>query len=393
MNILVVSAVLPYPLYSGGQIRLYNLLRILSRDHSIHLVAYIRDESEKKYLKNLSFCASVRTVYRGRAWQLQYILKTGLSRYPFLYETYNIPEAKREIQEVLDSEKIDLIHIEPSYVWLGLPLTNIPIVAVEHNIEHDVYAQYAKNVRFSLLRWLLNIDIKKMIRAEETVWKSVSSIVAVSGENKSFIVHTIPNVRVNIVRNGVDLNEFVYQKIKDLKSDPIFLYVGNFAWMENRDAVEYLVKTLWPKIRERYTNATLRIVGKSLSDALRNRIQGKNIKILEHVERIQDELQNATIMLAPIRIGGGTKYKILEAMASGFPVITTTLGSEGLDTRHGENVLIANTVDETLTALDILMKSPVKYNTIRKNARKLIETQYSFEGIAKELDAVWRNTS
>ena len=392
MNILVVSAVLPYPLYSGGQIRLYNLLRILSHDHTIHLVAYIRDESEKKYLSDLSFCSSVCTVKRGGAWQPKYILKTGFSRYPFLYETYNIPEAKREIQEVLDSEKIDLIHVEPSYVWLGLPHTNIPIVAVEHNIEHEVYAKYAKNVRFAPLRWLLDFDIKKMIQAEETVWKSVSSIVSVSKQNKFFIQKSIPDVRVNVVRNGVDLNVFSYQKTKDLKSDPIFLYVGNFAWMENRDAVEYLVLTLWPKILERYKNATLRIVGKSLLDALRIRIQGKNIAVLENVERIQDELQNATIMLAPIRIGGGTKYKILEAMASGLPVITTTLGSEGLDSRHGENVLIANTVDETLIAVDTLVKSPVKYNTIRKNARKLIETKYSFEGIAKELDAVWRNT-
>lgn len=392
MNILVVSAVLPYPLYSGGQIRLYNLLRILSRDHVIHLVAYIRDDSEKKYLSDLSFCASVRTVKRGGAWQPKYILKTGFSRYPFLYETYNIQESTREIQEVLDSEKIDLVHIEPSYVWLGLPKTTIPIVAAEHNIEHVVYSQYAKNVRFALLRWFLDFDIKKMIQAEETVWKSVSSIVSVSEQNKSFIQKSIPNARVNLVRNGVDLKKFSYQKTKNLKSDPVFLYVGNFAWMENRDAAEYLVNTLWPKIQERYSNATLRIVGKSLSDTLRIRIQGKNIAVLENVERIQDELQSATIMLAPIRIGGGTKYKILEAMASGLPVITTTIGSEGLDSRHDENVLIANSVDETLRALDTLLKTPEKYTTIRKNARKLIETKYSFETIAKELDAVWRNT-
>jgi glycosyltransferase involved in cell wall biosynthesis len=231
-----------------------------------------------------------------------------------------------------------------------------------------------------------------MIRAEETIWKKVSSIVSVSSENKSYILNTAPNARVNIVRNGVDLNEFSYQKIKDLKSDPIFLYVGNFAWMENRDAVEYLVKTLWPEILVRYNNATLRIIGKSITDTLRNRIQGKNIEILEHVERIQDELQYATFMLAPIRIGGGTKYKILEAMASGLPVITTTLGSEGLETRNSEHICIADTVDETLSALDMLIHSSVKYNTIRKNARNLIETNYSFEKIAKELDTVWKNT-
>lgn len=371
---------------------MYNLLRILSSEHTIHLVSYIRDESEKAYLSELSFCASVRTIKRGRAWQGSYVLKTCFSQYPFLYETYTAREAYGQIQEVLNTNHIDLIHIEPSYVGLGIPKTTLPVIAVEHNIEHEIYMQFVHKVRFPWLRWLLKFDIKKMIHAEETTWKSVAGVVAVSEDNKSYIERKALGTPVYLVRNGVDLQKFLYQDEKKKQVQPVFLYVGNFAWMENQDAVSYLVSKLWPHILAHYPGATLRIVGKSMSNALSQKIKGTNVKILSDVENIQEELDTATIMLAPIRIGGGTKYKILESMACGLPVVTTTLGSEGIHARHGVHLYCADSLDETLFAIHALLGSTRVYNTIRKQARKLIESRYSWEMIAKDLDFAWKNT-
>jgi glycosyltransferase involved in cell wall biosynthesis len=391
MNILVVSAVLPYPLYSGGQIRLYNLLRILSRKHDIHLVSYIRDDAEKSYLTDLSFLRSIETIKRGGAWQVEYILRTGFSTYPFLYETYRNDDARKKIHGVILREKIDIIHIEPSYIWLGLPKTSVPIVAVEHNIEHEVYARYAHHARFSPTRFFLNIDVEKMARAEERIWHRVASIISVSEENKKYIAQKAQKTPVYLVRNGVDLRSFPFCTQKK-QGDPVFLYVGNFSWMENRDAVEYLVTTLWPEILKKYPSSTLKIVGKSMPLSLEKKLKGKNAVYLSHVERIQDELSSSTIMLAPIRIGGGTKYKILEALSMGLPVITTAIGAEGLHVCHKEHLYIADSAKEVLTAIGELLSSESRYNTVRKNGRALIEAMYCFDSIARDLESVWQKT-
>ena len=129
MKVLFVSAVLPYPLYSGGQIRIYNLLKRLAKKHEIHLYSFIRSEKEKEYVSNLSFCKTVTTVLRGRAWQPKYLLKTLTNPYPFLWNTYHNSEMLSLLSDEIAKGQYDLIHIEPGYVWPSIPTEHkIPIV-------------------------------------------------------------------------------------------------------------------------------------------------------------------------------------------------------------------------------------------------------------------------
>ena len=144
MKILFVSAVLPYPLHSGGQIRIYNLLKRLVDTHEIHLYSFIRSETEKKYLPDLRFCKSVTTVLRGRVWQPKYIYKTLTGSLPLLWSSYHNSRMVGFLADEISLGNYDLIHIEPGYVWPSVPTQHrVPIVVAEHNIEHEVY----KNLR------------------------------------------------------------------------------------------------------------------------------------------------------------------------------------------------------------------------------------------------------
>lgn len=362
MKILFVSAVLPYPLHSGGQIRIYNLLKRLGGKHEITLCAFVRRPDELQYLRELPFCRYVYMIYRGSAWQPSYVFKASFGRYPFLLATYENGAMRQTIAGLLDKEQYDLVHLEPFYVWPSLPRTNLPVVVGEHNVEYEVYQEYTRRFPIVPLRPLLYLDTLKMRFWEEYVWRKVSAITAVSDHDEAVIRKL--NKRVTRVPNGVDTHVFPF-KTKKAKIET-FLYVGNFRWMENRDAAEYLERDIWPEIKKEYPEAQLRIIGKERNP----------------VESIQDELHKADIMIAPIRIGGGTKFKILEAMASGIPVITTTIGAQGLD----KNVLwIADTPKEVVAAIENISKDHQRI----KKARKLIEREYDWDTIAESLHQLW----
>jgi len=365
MKILFVSAVLPYPLHSGGQIRIYNLLKRLSKKHEIHLYAFIRSDKEKEYIPELSFCKKVITVLRGRGLQPKYILKSIVGSYPILWEGYHNSEMLSLLSDEIVKGKYDLVHIEPGYVWPSIPTEHrTPIVVAEHNVEHEVYRQYVDAFPVSFLKPFLSIDVSKMIAWEKRCWDEAAKVVVVSENDQRKIRNS------EVIPNGVDISSFAFRPKKVLSKNLTFLYVGNFRWMENKDAAENITNNYWPVIKKNYPNATLRIVGQGAPDG--------------PITSIQDELANTDILLAPIRVGGGTKFKILEAMAEGVPVITTSLGASGID----KNVLwIADTPDE----LDI--RTVLAGSTKVKKARQLIEDVYNWDTIVKALDTVWNSLS
>lgn len=367
---------LPYPLHSGGQVRMYNLFKRLSKTHDIHLFSFIRLEKERQYLSQLSFCKSVTACYRGRGWRPKYIFESLTTPYPLLWASYHNRQMLSLLSDELVKGKYDLIHLEPGYVWPSLPETRTPVVVAEHNIEHKVYEAYVGQFPVGILKPFLMRDVMKMNSWQHHIWKLAAGIITVSKSDQSFI----NQANVSVVPNGVDVREFVFHPKETMPRNPTFLYVGNFRWMENKDAAEYLIHDWWPVIRAKYPGSRLRIVGDHAP---------KGQYYIGTVDRIQDELNNADMMLAPIRIGGGTKYKILEAMASGLPVITTKRGIEGMNVTNTRQVLTAQSADEALACVKMIFDSTVRTGLVSR-ARKLVEKEYSWDTIARALDEAWK---
>jgi len=391
MKVLFVSAVFPYPLYSGGQIRIYNLLKALSREHDITLYSFIRDKKENQYKKELLCCKKVETVWRGQAWQLLYIARAVVSTYPFLFSTYVNGLMRKKLAEELENNQYDLVHIEPGYVFPSLPKISVPLVVAEHNIEHTIYEGYIQKFPIVPLRPLLYADVLKLMWWEKKIWRRANRLVAVSEDDKQVIGNTIDTKKIAVVPNGVDLAQFPFVPKKQFTTDePIFLFVGNFSWIQNQDAVQHLLSNIWPFIFEKYPKAQLRIVGRNMPDRIKKYIKDDRVKLLERVSEISDEYKKADILLAPIRIGGGTKFKILEAMASGVPVITTTQGAAGLDVSHGKELMIADSSEQMVKAASLLLAQKEERQVMVKTARRSIEEHYSWEHISQKLARVWK---
>jgi len=389
MKILMITPYLPYPLLSGGQIRTYNLLKNLAGKHEITLFSFIREKKEKKHIKELlKYCKDVKVIQRRKAWDWRNIFLAGLTSYPFLVSIYLSITLKKLIKKELETNNYDLIHAETFYVMPNLPETNLPVLLVEQTIEYLVYQNFVKNFSFFPLKPLLYFDVAKIKIWEKHYWKKAARLATMSEEDKKIVQKHLKNIETDIVANGVDVDYFNKTKISK-PSRPTLLFVGNFKWLPNKDAARFLVEKMWPVIKKKVPNAVLWIVGKNPTDNIK-RLAGKDVKIDEFVEDIRNAFGQASILVAPIRNGRGTKYKVLEAMATGLPVVTTPLGIEGIDAVNGREVLVAKSADGlTRLAVDLLLK-PSLGEKVAENAKKLVDTRYNWQTISNNLDRIYR---
>ena len=204
------------------------------------------------------------------------------------------------------------------------------------------------------------------------MWKRANMVVAVSDSDKRVIEGT--GVKdVQVVPNGVDLDYLKFHKIRFNKC-PVILYVGDMRWFENRDAVSFILK-LWPEIQRQIPTAHLLIVGRETGKYFKPQTSN-SIEVVSNIPDIRLAYTKANCLLAPIRKGSGTKYKILEAMAAGTPVITTDIGKEGLAIENNKHVKIANTDRELIQATIEVLTNRDMVEEMARNARRLIEQNY-----------------
>jgi len=396
MNILLVSSYLPYPLFSGGHIRLYNLIKELSPKHKITLICEKRDhqgETDIAELKKL--CKKVIVIPRRKQWSVTNILKTGLSVSPFLITGHTLPGMKKEIKRELNESQFDLIHVETSYVMQNIPETHVPIVLVEHNVEYLVYKRFADNAPLPV-KLLLSIDVMKLKSWEEAMWRRATKLVAVSEFEKGIMSKIRKDV--DVVSNGVDTDKFKFQdsKLKTKKEEKRILFIGEFKWVQNRDALSWIINGIWPKLRAEFIPSMERgiklwVVGRSIPQSVRKLTTDKSIIFDENAPKETEEIfRRADLLLAPIRVGGGTSFKILEAMASGVPVVTTGLGN-AIEGKVDSEIVVAKDVQDFVAKIKKLLEDREFYETISVNGRKLIEEKFNWQKIAGDLDSVYES--
>lgn len=390
MKILMITPYLPYPLVSGGQIRTYNLLKNLAKKHKITLASFIRDPKEEKYVRKLkAYSQKVIVFKRRKAWSPINILLAGLTFYPFLVSIYFSPFVKKRIKKELETENYDLIHAETFYVMPNIPQTKTPIFLVEQVIEYLVYQSFVKGLpswMFFVKPFLL-ADVAKIKWWEMYFWKKARRLAAMSEDDRLFIQNHSP-LRVDVIANGVDIDYFAKTK-KRKPTNPTVLFVGQFKWLPNRDATKFLVEEIWPKIKTSIKNARLWIVGRNPPEDIL-RFGSEDIRVDGEVEDIRVAYGASSVLLAPIRNGRGTKYKILEAMATKTPIVGTRLAVEGINIIHGKHALIAETPEDLAFQTIRVLQNPELGQKLADAAYELVAREYSWGKISDKLDRVYK---
>ncbi len=219
-------------------------------------------------------------------------------------------------------------------------------------------------------------------------WKRAKKVVAMSEEDEKIMMREVDGLDVDIVPNGVD-SRFFGKSVVERSKEPVVLYLGNFTWLQNREAVQILLTKVWPKIKLRLPKAKLWIVGKEAKDFFADS-QSSDILVSE-ITDVREAYQKASILVAPIYGGGGTRYKNFEAFASGLPVVTTSIGIRGTDAVDGMEVIIRDDPDEIAKAAIKLLTDKVLYREIAQNAKRKVKAKYDWDPIAKKLSDIYED--
>lgn len=386
----MLTPYLPYPPSSGGQIRSYNLIKQLSKKHDITLCSLIKYETEKIYVEQLKkYCKEVYVFKRAeKPWTFKNLVRTAFSLSPFLVIRNFSTEEKKKIKKILKENSFDIIHAETFYVSPHIPKTKIPIVLVDQTIEYQVYQHFVDNFKIIFLRPILMLDVIKIKYWETYFWKKAARVVAVSERDAKLMRKLVLGLDVTMIPNGV--GEDLMPNIP-MHFNKTILFMGNYAWLQNIEAAIVLAREVFPLILKEIPDATLVIAGQN-TDRIENltsdKIILKNLK-LDDIEGVKECYKTSGILVAPLYGPGGTRLKILGAMAAKLPVVTTSVGIEGIEATNGESVLFGENSEELAKLAVKLLNDQRLYEKIALNARKLIETKYAYNSIAQKLDKVY----
>lgn len=393
MKILMLVPYLPTITMSGGQTRWYNIIKYLAKKNEITLFSLIKDESEKKFIPELQkYCRKVRVFERPKKpWTLRNIFLSIFGPYPLLVIRNQSLEERKAIKEELEKEKYDIIHAETFYVMPHLGKTDVPIVQVEQTIWHEVYKHYVETEVPIILRPFYLQDVAKIKYWEKYYWSKADRLFAVSEEDRIAMLGLVKGKEVGIIPNGVDTVYYHSKKVA-VKTPPRILYgVTNFEWLQNQEATEILIKKVWPYINKSSPKAVLWIVGRKIPSWIKE-LAGKSgsIEITENIPDARDAYLSATVMVAPIKGSGGTRLKILEAMAAGLPVVSTDNGVAGLGVIDGVNAFIGNDPKDIASKTLELLKDPYFAKKMGENGRRHVIKYFDWKNIVKLHDPIYK---
>ncbi len=394
MKILMLVPLLPNIQMSGGQTRWYNIIRHLSKQHDLTLVTFIKDDSEEKYVDDLKkYCKKILIFRRPSSpWTLRNLFLATFSFFPLLVIRNWSPKAKKAIKKEVETGHYDIIHAEAFYVMPHLPKTPIvPTILVEQTIEYLVYKHYVDNEVPWFFKPVYLYDIMKLRFWEQYYWKKAHQLVAVSDEDRKIMKKQQPNVPIDIIPNGVDWNYYANYKISK-KDPPRVMYgVTNFEWLQNIEAVDILINDVWPLIGKRVKYVKLWIVGRKIPHRLVDLASKRqDIEVTESIPDARDAYSAATVMVTPIKGSGGTRLKILEAMASGLPIVSTSVGVAGLNVEHEKHVLVSDNYAGLAKETVRLLSNKKLYEKIMKNGQYFVRERFDWESIVKLHDDIYK---
>ena len=400
MRILWLSHFVPFPPTGGAMQRAFHLLRHAASRHEVHLLALHQPrllptapELARSIEALSALCATVRVfplpAELSRLHRVAAAARSIVGDAPFDVTWLRSGAMDAALMDRSARPDVDLVHVDTVGLWPYVEgWDRTPVALGHHNIESDLVERRAGHERSSWRSALLRRDAAKLRAVEKRAVRHAAVNLVVSPLDGARLAALVPEAAVQVVENGVDTDE--WQPSADPGPAGGIVFAGTLGWYPNRDAVEFLLGEIWPALVAAGLARRLVLVGRDAPPAARAAAAADSrVQVTGFVPDARPYLRAATVSVCPIRVGGGTRLKILDALAMAKPVVSTAIGVEGLDLVEGEHYLRAETAPEFVAQIDRLQRDPALRHALGAAGRRLVVARHEWRVIGRQLDAAY----
>ncbi len=404
LQVAVLDEELPFPPTSGKRIRTWNLLKRLADRHRVTFVAHRNpDKAEAERAETEFRRLGIETVVVDRSIPRKegpafYARLAGnlLSPLPYSVESHSSRDLARAVRRLEKERRFDCWHCEWTpyaevlRVGLGKRLPRVPWVVMAHNVESQIWQRYTDAEPNPVKKWYTRKQWAKFETFEQWAYATATRVVAVSDADARLIGDRFGIDEVDVVDNGVDIRHFVPQR--DVERDPNrILFLGSLDWRPNLDAVRTLLDVLLPKVRAAVPAATVSLVGRNPPGWLRQKAaETAGVKLYGDVPDVRPFLHTCGVMAVPLRVGGGSRLKILEALATATPVVSSRVGAEGLHLVPGRHFTVSSDLTGVAEGLIHAIRRPDEAREQAEDGRRVVVKRYDWDQLSDRLDETWR---
>lgn len=391
MKLLILDEEFPHPLNTGKRIRTFNLFSRLASRHHLTYLAYGNDGSEAFRVFDSAGLHPVAVPRRPRPKQgaglYVRLLQNLFSSEPYSVSSHWTKAFDTAVEKEISSADYDLVVCEwTPYAQFMRTRTNIKTMVVAHNIEYQIWQRYVQNEKQFVVKKYMAMQAARMRTFEENTFKIVSGATAVSAADAEVIRTINPDLPVQVVDNGVDLEFF---RDFDQPSDdeaPGLVFTGSMDWRPNQDSVEYFVHEILPLVKRTHPHIKTVLVGRNPPPKIVALGNVDGVTVTGTVDDVRPYIKRANVFIVPLRIGGGSRLKILEAMAMKKPVVSTSVGAEGLDVNDDRELLLADTPEQFAEQINLLLSDQPKARRLGEAGRTLVEQHYGWDALSVKLE-------
>ena len=389
-----------WPLTSGNRLRDYHLARQLAARASVTLVELLNSGEQPSSPPSDCLFDRVISLNRGPAYTPGKVLRGIIGPTPLTILNYSEPRLAQQLANILARDRFDAVQIQGVHLSEYLPLIraapNRPAILVDwHNIESELMRRYSKNGPNWPKRMAAKRTATLLEKVELRVLEACQAHTVASEREAEKLLARCPAAKVRVVPNGVDAGYFCQPELSKTcqrRSSSGFKqslpFIGSMDYYPNIDAVKWFARHIWPRVAQKYPKLEFIIVGRNPSNEVLA-LQSDRVRVTGTVADVRPFYASALAVVVPLRIGSGTRLKILEAMAAEVPVVSTRLGCEGLDVRHGVHLLLADDPSEIAEAIDRLICSVETRSRLTQSARALVTNHYDWAVIGAKLRVIY----
>jgi glycosyltransferase involved in cell wall biosynthesis len=389
-RILVISSSFPYPPTNGFALRVWALLRSLAANgHSIDLLCFGEADSDVRAPELRRVCSSVEIIPHAvsgvaRARDFSGRLRVLFSRFPYGVARSRSREMQRRIRFRLEARLCDAVFFEETYLIANMSnLCQVPFAVDHHNSEYMLVRRFLSYERNPVVRAYGWLEALKLRAWERRASRLADVVMTCSEVDRGIFRSLAPNTPTIVAPNVIDANQYVPRQATNEK---LILYAGGMDWYPNRDAVQYFALEILPLIRKSVPGVRFVIAGRNPSDDFRSLFANlSEVEFTGTVPDIREEIDKAAVCVVPLRIGSGTRLKILEAAAMGKPIVSTSIGAEGLDFKHGREIILADDAEQFARATTQLLLNAEFRERLGRAARERVQIQYSLDELRSAL--------